>query len=71
MDERPGRLIPILLTDCHWQDTHLLIRQLQYLDFREPTQEEIRRLLAFWDLDSDTTKEAVPSATGTMPQRLQ
>lgn len=64
MDERPGRLIPILLTDCPWQDTHLLIRQLQYLDFREPALEEIRRLLAFWDLDSDAAKEAVPSATG-------
>ena len=53
MDERQGRVTPVLMEDCNWQDLHLMMRGIQCIDFRTDLDEAQRRLLALWDIEAE------------------
>lgn len=50
MDERRRRFVPVIMEDCDWQDTHLMIRTIQHVDFRHNVEEARLRLLKTWGL---------------------
>src|SRR5262249_48823422 len=50
MDERPDRIVPVLLEDCNWHDFHLMMRGVQHADFRnlDHREDARKRLLGVW-----------------------
>ncbi len=50
IDERPDRIVPVLMEDCNWRDFHLMMRGVQHADFRDADRREDsrRRLLEVW-----------------------
>jgi hypothetical protein len=45
MKERPGRVLPILLSDCKLDDIHVRLPSIQYIDFRKQRKQAGRRLV--------------------------
>jgi len=54
MEERQGRVTPVLVEDCNWQDLHLMMRGIQCIDFRTDPNDAQRRLLALWDIEPES-----------------
>lgn len=48
MDNRPGRIVPILLEDCDVRDFHIRMARIQHVDYRNDRQSARQRLLAVW-----------------------
>jgi hypothetical protein len=48
MDERKGRIVPVLTDDCDPADLHLMLRQIQFVDFRKDVSEGQRKLVSVW-----------------------
>lgn len=46
---RKGRIVPVLVDDSDPTRLHLLLSQIQYVDFREQTAASQRALLTVWD----------------------
>jgi serine/threonine-protein kinase len=51
IEERPGRIIPVLMEDCDVRDLHIRLPRIQYVDFRTVDEEARRRLLACWGIE--------------------
>lgn|GEM_PF-5746381 len=45
MEERPGKIIPVLLQDCDCREFHIRMARIQHVDFRDNLKEGRRRLL--------------------------
>jgi hypothetical protein len=45
IENRQGRLIPILIADCKPSDFHMSLPRIQYFDFRNPTQDARKRFI--------------------------
>ncbi len=45
IDKRPSRVIPILMEDCNFNDFHIRLARIQYIDFRKPTEELTIKLI--------------------------
>jgi hypothetical protein len=50
VDNRPGKLIPVMIETCDIDDLHLKLRRLQYIDFRKDIPRAQDKLLAIWGL---------------------
>ncbi len=50
LDERGESFVPLLMEDCDWKNLHLMIRNIQHVDFRTPTYEARERLLQIWNV---------------------
>lgn len=48
MDKRQDRIVPVLAEDCDWEDLHLMLRTIHYVDFRRDLDDGKRRLLNTW-----------------------
>lgn len=48
VEERYGRVIPVLMEDCDLNAWHLGLRVLQYVDFRHDKRDARKKLLATW-----------------------
>jgi type VI secretion system protein VasG len=46
VDERPGRIIPVLIEDCQSSDFHIRLSRIQHVDLRESTPQARRLLLS-------------------------
>jgi hypothetical protein len=51
IEERPGRIVPVLMEDCDVRGIHIRLPRIQYVDFRKVNDEARRRLLACWDVE--------------------
>ena len=49
-EERKDRFVPVLAEDCEWRKIHLMMRTIQFVDFRQVCSEAQRRLLKCWDI---------------------
>jgi hypothetical protein len=49
MENRPGKIIPILLEDCDVRDFHIRLARIQYVDYRGDRRAARRRLLTVWE----------------------
>jgi hypothetical protein len=49
-DERNDRFVPVLAEDCEWRKIHLMMRTIQFVDFRQVRGEAQRRLLKCWNI---------------------
>lgn len=47
LDERKGKIIPVLYKDCDPTELHLRLRRIQYIDFRDDPESARRELSAF------------------------
>jgi len=56
MDERRRQFVPVLAEDCEWQDLHLMMRRIQYVDFRRDLDDARRRLLDTWGIVLEPAK---------------
>src|SRR5262249_16811773 len=45
IDNRPNRIIPVLMEDCNLRDFHIRMARIQYVDFRDPSKESRFRLM--------------------------
>lgn len=45
IEERPGRIVPVLLEDCNVRDIHIRLPRIQYLDFRNVNDDARKRLI--------------------------
>ncbi len=59
IENRAGRIVPVLLERCDPGQLHLRLRLLQFVDFRKRDEEEKIQLLGAWD----TRPEADPDST--------
>jgi len=50
LDERNDRFVPVLAEDCEWLKIHLMMRTIQFVDFRQVRGEAQRRLLKCWNI---------------------
>jgi TIR domain-containing protein len=69
LDERPDRFIPVLLETCDWRSLHLMLRTIQYVDFRSNREEAWRKLLAIWNAEAVGTLAPSPKHTGSRDER--
>ena len=51
LEERRGRVIPVLYRTCDPTDLHLKLRRIQYIDFRWDRETARNKLLAIWKLN--------------------
>lgn len=67
-DERPGRVIPVLLETSDWPALHLMLRTVQHVDMRTDRDAAWRRLLATWRTvrDGASPIEAPTAAQATL-----
>jgi tetratricopeptide (TPR) repeat protein len=49
MENRRGKIIPLLLRDCNVTAISLLLKKIQYVDFRSDKQAGLRTLLQIWN----------------------
>src|SRR5580704_3397167 len=49
VEERPGKLVPVLIGDCKPRDLHIRMGRIQYVDFLHDPDAG-RRLLATWGI---------------------
>jgi len=49
VQERKGRIVPVLLATCNPADLHLRLLNIQYVDFRPGRDEACKKLLARWE----------------------
>lgn len=65
LENRRGKLVPVLIGDCDPQECHLRLRQIQYLDLRRGNPEGRAELLRVWNLgpvqSSPSTDPITPS----------
>jgi hypothetical protein len=62
VEERPGRVIPVLLEDCNVQDFHIRITRIQHVDFSRDLPQAQRKLLeALRGARADAAGEAGPA----------
>lgn len=54
LEEMTGKVIPVLLEDCDPSKLHLMLRLIQYIDFREDANKAQQELLSTWGLDTAT-----------------
>ena len=52
IENRPGKIIPVLIQDCNIRDFHIRMARIQYVDYRTDWHAARRRLLAIWDRES-------------------
>jgi serine/threonine protein kinase len=52
IDNRPNRIIPVLMDDCNLSDFHIRMGRIQYVDFRNRTKESRAQLLALFEADA-------------------
>lgn len=57
IDNRPQRIIPILIDDCDPRQFHIRIARLQYIDFRSDLDESRRRLLGIFQKSATAATE--------------
>jgi serine/threonine protein kinase len=48
IDNRPGKIIPVLLQDCNARDFHIRMARIQHVDYRTDWPAARQRLLAVW-----------------------
>ena len=46
VDERPDKIIPILMEDCDFQQFHIRLARIQFIDFRQVSPHAQKQLLA-------------------------
>jgi hypothetical protein len=51
LENRSGRVIPVLIGDCKPADCHLMLHRLQFIDFRTELAAARRKLLQLWRSD--------------------
>jgi serine/threonine protein kinase len=61
VEERPQRIIPVLLETCHLNSWHLELRRIQYVDFRQDVAVARAKLLAVWGLSPQPDAAATPT----------
>jgi 6-phosphofructokinase 1 len=49
MDQRWGKIVPILLSECDTDELHLKLRSIQFVDFRNNYKTGRENLLSTWD----------------------
>jgi hypothetical protein len=50
LDERPGRVVPVLLESCNPSDLHLKLRRIQHVDFTQDRDSARAKLLEVWGI---------------------
>jgi len=61
VEERPDRIVPVLLEPCDLHGWHLGLRPIQYVDFTREPEVGVGRLLAVWGLAAGPTDAAAES----------
>ena len=61
LENRRGKVVPVLIDDCDPQDCHLRLRQIQHIDLRGDNPRGRSALLGVWGLESP------PAGSGTPP----
>jgi serine/threonine protein kinase len=69
LDERHNRFVPVLAEDCEWRKIHLMMRTIQFVDFRQVRGEAQRRLLECWNI-SPVSPERDRKVELNAPQEL-
>ena len=69
IENRSGKLVPVLIDDCNPQDCHLRLRQIQYIDLRNNNPSGQNKLLRVWELGS-TALSPVAKAEHTPLSRI-
>jgi hypothetical protein len=46
MEERQGRVIPVLLEDCRWRELNLQLLLIQQIDLRQPSDDSRKKLIS-------------------------
>ncbi len=78
-NERPSRIVPALANDCRLTDFHLMMNQIQHIDFRVDVEQATAQLLKIWKgsfiqqlnnrgrvMHQNTSGRSVASAIGTV-----
>jgi hypothetical protein len=70
-EHRTGRLVPVLLADCHPEQLHLGLQTIHRLDFRLPAERHAARkeLLRVWGIDTSAA-EGDPSEEAAFQERF-
>lgn len=55
IENRPGRIVPVLLKDCQALSFHLQLPPIQHVDFRVDSDESRRRLVRAFGLDEEVS----------------
>jgi hypothetical protein len=50
IDERPNRIVPVLMEDCEPRAFHIRMARIQHVDFRSPSSESKVRLVNLFDM---------------------
>lgn len=66
--KRRGRIIPVLLEECDPTDFHLMLFQIQYLDFRHNIDVARQKLLAVLSVDRETQRISELDSVRKNPQ---
>lgn len=68
IDERPGKIVPVLIGACKPRDFHIRMGRIQYVDFLQNRDEAKVRLLRLWGIEPIvTTVETASSPTPAAP----
>lgn len=68
-DERPNRIVPVLAEDCDWKKGHLILRTIQLVDFRRPTDDAKKQLLQVFGIQFDAREATVIGALRAATER--
>ena len=62
IENRPARVVPVLIDDCRPEECHLRLRQIQYIDLRASNPAGVAQLLAVLSVtpQTDTRKDQSP-----------
>jgi hypothetical protein len=51
IEERPGRIVPLLIEECDVTQIHIRLARIQYVDFRSANDDARKRLLDCWGVE--------------------
>jgi Leucine-rich repeat (LRR) protein len=76
LSNRPGHVVPVLIDGCHPENLHLLLTQIQFIDFSNDPIHAPKKLLSLWPGDETPDSvaypilQSVPTAKFGNPKKL-
>jgi hypothetical protein len=72
VDNRPGRIIPVLMEDCDLTEFHIRLRRIEYIDFRQDYNAGCAKLLAVFGIKTlltlvESVRFSVLASTDPLP----
>lgn len=62
LENRRGKLVPVLIDDCNPQDCNLRLRQIQHVDLRTSNPSGLIQLLRVWEAESTALSSEVANS---------